>query len=163
MTQQSVSTTVNHAPVTTSKKDVEAAWQITNVSDTVDDPIADCLVVLSKIYGQPISRTALRAGLPLENNRLSVGLAARAAGRAGLSSRVLSRDIKQMSTLELPCILLLESGRACVLTDIDSEGRMLTVVMPESGMGKEQVPLAEMEGNYTGYAIFAHPSFDRLK
>ena len=68
-----------------------------------------------------------------------------------------------MSTLELPCILLLESGKACVLTDIDADGRMLTVVMPESGMGKEQVPQAELEGSYTGYAIFVHPSFDRLK
>lgn len=163
MKQQPASTAVDHAPVATSEKEVESAWKITNVSDAVDDPIADCLVVLSKIYGQPISRTALRAGLPLENNRLSVGLAARAAGRAGLSSRVLSRSIKQMSSLELPCILLLESGKACVLTDIDSEGSMLTVVMPESGMGKEQVPLAEMEEKHTGYSIFVHPSFDRLK
>lgn len=163
MTEQSASTTVDHAPVTSSDKEIGTAWKITNISDAVDDPIADCLVVLSKIYGQPISRTALRAGLPLENDRLSVGLTARAAGRAGLSSRVLSRSIKQMSTLELPCILLLESGKACVLTDIDADGRMLTVVIPESGMGKEQVPQAELEGNYTGYAIFVHPSFDRLK
>ncbi len=148
---------------TASKKKTEASWKISNVSDTIDDPIADCLVILSKIYGQPISRTALRAGLPLEDNRLSVGLTARAAGRAGLSSRVLSRSLKQMSTLELPCILLLNPDKACVLTDINYESQMLTVVMPESGMGKETLPIADLEKSYSGYTIFVHPSFDRIK
>jgi len=163
MTHQSVNKTTIQATPTASKKKTEASWKITNVGDTIDDPIADCLVILSKIYGQPISRTALRAGLPLENNRLSVGLTARAAGRAGLSSRVLSRSLKQMSTLELPCILLLDPDKACVLTDINYESQMLTVVKPESGMGKESLAIADLEKNYSGYAIFVHPSFDRIK
>ena len=163
MTHQSVNKTTIQATPTASKKKTGASWKITNVSDTIDDPIADCLVILSKIYGQPISRTALRAGLPLENNRLSVGLTARAAGRAGLSSRVLSRSLKQMSTLELPCILLLDPDKACVLTDINYESQMLTVVKPESGMGKESLAIADLEKSYSGYAIFVHPSFDRIK
>lgn len=163
MTHQSVNKTTIQATPTASKKKTEASWKITNVGDTIDDPIADCLVILSKIYGQPISRTALRAGLPLENNRLSVGLTARAAGRAGLSSRVLSRSLKQMSTLELPCILLLDPDKACVLTDINYESQMLTVVKPESGMGKESLAIADLEKSYSGYAIFVHPSFDRIK
>jgi ATP-binding cassette, subfamily C, bacterial LapB len=162
MTEHSANIPRQNATIT-SENDVESSWKISNVSDTVDDPIADCLVILSRIYGQPISRTALRAGLPLEKNRLSVSLAARAAARAGLSSRVLSRSIHQMSTLELPCILLLAAGKACVLTDIDFSAQTLTVIMPESGMGKEHLPIAELEKNYTGYAIFVHPSFDRLK
>ena len=163
MTHQSVNKTTIQATPTASKKKTGASWKITNVGDTIDDPIADCLVILSKIYGQPISRTALRAGLPLENNRLSVGLTARAAGRAGLSSRVLSRSLKQMSTLELPCILLLDPDKACVLTDINYESQMLTVVKPESGMGKESLAIADLEKSYSGYAIFVHPSFDRIK
>ncbi len=163
MTHQSVNKTTIQATPTASKKNPEASWKITNVGDTIDDPIADCLVILSKIYGQPISRTALRAGLPLENNRLSVGLTARAAGRAGLSSRVLSRSLKEMSTLELPCILLLDPDKACVLTDINYESQMLTVVKPESGMGKESLAIADLEKSYNGYAIFVHPSFDRIK
>ncbi len=163
MTHQSVNKTTIQATPTASKKNPEASWKITNVGDTIDDPIADCLVILSKIYGQPISRTALRAGLPLENNRLSVGLTARAAGRAGLSSRVLSRSLKEMTTLELPCILLLDPDKACVLTDINYESQMLTVVKPESGMGKESLAIADLEKSYNGYAIFVHPSFDRIK
>ena len=141
----------------------QSSWKIKNFSDTIDDPIADCLVIVSKIYGHPISRTALRAGLPLENNRLSVSLASRAAARAGLSSRVLARSFKQMSTLELPCILLLNPGNACVLTDIDHQEQKLTVLIPETGMGTESVPIAELEKHYSGYAIFVHPSFDRVR
>lgn len=138
-------------------------WQIKSHSDVIDDPIADCLVMLSKIYGQPISRTALRAGLPLENNRLSVSLTARAAARAGLSSRVLSRSLKQISTLELPCILLLSPDRACVLTDINYEDQTLTILLPEAGMGKRNIPISDIEKRYSGYAIFVHPSFDRVR
>jgi len=138
-------------------------WKIKSHSEVIDDPIADCLVMLSKIYGQPISRTALRAGLPLENNRLSVSLTARAAARAGLSSRVLSRSLKQISTLELPCILLLSPDRACVLTDINYEDQTVTILLPEAGMGKRNIPIDDIEKRYSGYAIFVHPSFDRVR
>ena len=144
-------------------KQKQSSWKIKNFSDAIDDPIADCLVMLSKIYGQPISRTALRAGLPLENNRLSVSLTSRAAARAGLSSRVLSRPIKQMSTLELPCILLLNPDKACVLTDINYSDQTLTILLPETGMGKQSVPIEEIQKQYSGYAIFVHPAFDRVR
>lgn len=76
---------------------------------------------------------------------------------------MLSRSLKQMSTLELPCILLLDPDKACVLTDINYESQMLTVVKPESGMGKESLAIADLEKSYSGYAIFVHPSFDRIK
>jgi len=145
------------------KKPPASTWKVKNVGDAIDDPIADCLVILSKIYGQPISRTALRAGLPLENNRLSVTLTSRAAARAGLSSRVLARSIKQMSTLELPCILLLNPDRACVLTDINYQDQTLTVLLPATGMGKETLSIEELDKDYSGYAIFVHPSFDRVR
>ena len=144
-------------------KNKQSTWKIKNLGDAIDDPIADCLVMLSKIYGQPISRTAIRAGLPLENNRLSVNLASRAAARAGLSSRVLGRPLKQMSTLELPCILLLSPDKACVLTDINYKDQTLTILLPETGMGKQIVPIDQIEERYSGYAIFVHPSFDRVR
>ena len=144
-------------------KNKQSNWKIKNLGDAIDDPIADCLVMLSKIYGQPISRTALRAGLPLENNRLSVSLASRAAARAGLSSRVLGRSLQQMSTLELPCILLLSPDKACVLTDINYNDQTLTILLPETGMGKQTVPIDQIETRYSGYAIFVHPSFDRVR
>lgn len=139
------------------------SWKVEGHSDTIDDPITDCLAMLSKIFGQPVSKTAIRAGLPLENNRLSVSLSARAAARAGLSSRVLARPLKEISRLELPCILLLKPNRACILTDIDHQAGTITILLPETGMGKETVAIEEMKALYTGYSIFAHPLFDRVR
>ncbi len=130
-------------------------------SDVIDDPLADCLVMLSKIHGRPIARTALRAGLPLVNNRLTVQVVARAAARAGMTSRVLARPLPAMTNLELPCILLLDEDLAVVLQKIDRKAQTVTILLPEAGMGQQTVPAEEVLSCYTGYAIFAHPEFQR--
>ncbi len=37
----------------------------------------------------------------------------------------------------------------------------MTILLPETGMGQQTVPLAEIAAGYSGYAIFAHPLFQR--
>lgn len=64
----------------------EKEWRLGADSDAIDDPLTDCLVVMAKLHGRPVSRTTLRAGLPLVNNRLTVKLSSRAAQRAGLTA-----------------------------------------------------------------------------
>lgn len=141
--------------VSTAKKE----WDLGSDTDSIDDPLTDCLVQLSKLYGNPISRTALRAGLPLVDNRLTVSLAGRAAQRAGMASRVLKRPLKKIANLELPAILLLKDRRSCILLAINLKSKMLTILLPETGMGKEEIPISVMEQSYTGHAIFAHPRY----
>ena len=128
-----------------------------NGPDLLDDPLTDCLEALARLHGHPVSRTALRAGLPLVDNRLTVELFARAAERAGMASRVLKRELTAISPLELPAILLLADRRACILTAIEEETCVL--LLPEAGMGESRVPLAELEAIYTGHAIFVRPRF----
>ena len=128
-------------------------------SDVIDDPLTDCLVILAKLHGRPISRTTLRAGLPLVNNRLTVKLTARACQRAGLSSRVLKRSLTKIGNLELPCILLLNDNRAVVLVKTIPEKKSITILLPESGAGQETVSIDELVSLYSGYAIFVHPEF----
>lgn len=130
-------------------------------SDVIDDPLTDCLAMLAKIHGRQISRTALRAGLPLVNNRLTINLVARAAARAGLASRVLERPLSEITNLELPCILLLQGNYSLVLNAVQHDEQTLTVLLPEAGMGQETVAIADISERYTGYAIFAHPEFQR--
>lgn len=137
----------------------EKEWRFSADSDVIDDPLTDCLVILAKLHGRPVSRTTLRAGLPLVNNRLTVKLSSRAAQRAGLSSRVVNRPLKKLSSYELPCILLLEDNRALVLASSDLKGQVATVLVPESGGGQDEVSLEELEGRYTGYALFIKPDF----
>ncbi len=133
-------------------------WEILHDSDTQDDPLLDCLEILAKIHDRPISRTVLRAGLPLVHNRLTVELVARAARRAGLASRILKRPVTAINALELPAILLLDNRRACVAIDIDHENQTMHVIWPES-QGSKEISFVDLNNRYSGYAIFIKPKY----
>ena len=137
----------------------KSAWKLSGDSDVIDDPLTDCLVILARIHDRPISRTTLRAGLPLVDNRLTVKLFSRAAQRADMSSRVLKRPLAEISSLELPAILLLKKNRAVVLVKTQSDQKSVTLLLAEAGGGEETVLLEELAPLYTGYVIFAHPAF----
>ena len=127
-------------------------------TDTVDDPLLDCLILLAEIFGKPITRTSIRAGLPLVDNKLTVELFSRAANRADLSSRVIRRSLEDLTNLELPAILLLKSGKASVVVKKEETGSV-KILLPESGMGEEDISLEDIQELYTGYIIFAHPKY----
>lgn len=139
------------------------SWRLSHDSDVIDDPLSDCLVILAKLYGRQVSRTTLRAGLPLTDDRLTVKVSARAAQRAGLASRVLRRPLAKMTNLELPCILLLKENMAVVLIRLDAKGKTATVLRPESGGGENTIDLDELAARYVGYALFASPEFQPEK
>ena len=145
--------TEQHSPPVTD------AWRRTDDAEAIDDPLTDCLIQLCRLYNLPATRTALRAGLPLVDNRLTVELFPRAAERAGLAARLVKRPLGRMTGLELPAVLLLVDGRACVLAAIDRERGEATVLLPETGLGESRLALAELEGLYSGHALFARPRF----
>ncbi len=124
-----------------------------------DDSLLDCLELIARLQGRPTTRTALRSGLPLVDNRLTVELFPRAANRAGLSSRVVRRPLQNISNLELPAILLMKSGSACVLVTIDDSKSSIKVLLPEAGMGEQVFSVDDFDELYSGYAIFVRPQF----
>ena len=86
--------------------------------------------------------------------RVSPGACLHAAKRAGLEGKIVYRkSLQDISTLVLPCILLLSRDRSCVLTSLD-DGKA-GVIFPETGEGVQPVPLQMLADEYTGYAIFA--------
>lgn len=135
-----------------------ASWVIPKEAFLPDDPLVNCLVVLTRLRNQPHSIQSLTAGLPLVESRLTPELFARAAARANLSSRIIKRDLKTISPLTLPAVLLLTGGQACVLTHKNADGT-LRVIQPESGDGEFDVGIDHLAANYTGYAIFVRPVF----
>ncbi|MGB8274747.1 MAG: type I secretion system permease/ATPase [Alphaproteobacteria bacterium] len=123
-----------------------------------DDPLADCLVMLTEIHGSPMSAEALKAGLPLVDNTLTPALFIRAAARAGLSARIVKRNLREISPLTLPCVLLLEDRRACVLTRYLGKDKA-EVIFPETGAGVSEITIDDLAKTYTGNVLFARPQY----
>ncbi len=127
--------------------------------ESIDDPLADCLMQLARVYNLPATRTALRAGLPLVRNRLTVEIFTRAAERLGLAARLLKRPLARMHGLELPAVLLLKDGGACLLATIDHRAGEATVLLPETGLGEARIEIGQLDTRYAGHAFFVRPKF----
>lgn len=122
------------------------------------DPLALCLETMSKILDRPISFTALRANLPLVNHRLTPELFVQAAQKAHISAKIVSKNLRDIQPLLLPCVLLLQDQKACILESIlDSE--TVLVIWPETGEGASKVSYADLDSLYTGKAIFTRPQY----
>ena len=122
-----------------------------------EDPLLGSLVIVAEHFGNSVPESSLVSGLPLVGGRLTPALFARAAARAALSARIVKRPLKDLRKILLPAVLLMKNAGAVVLqsrTDKDA-----TVVVPETGTGAVQVPLAKLESDYTGYAICVKPKY----
>lgn len=121
-----------------------------------DPPLIQCLAGLFKLHGKPVSTRLLSAGLPKTTGSVHPSACIRAAKAAGMQAKTVYRPaLQQISPLTLPCILLLQSDKACILTRLDEE--TADVLFPETGMEKRTTAIAALEAEYLGYAIFAKP------
>ncbi|WP_298398838.1 type I secretion system permease/ATPase [uncultured Azonexus sp.] len=123
------------------------------------DPLLDCLVELTRIHGRPSTRAALVAGLPLENGLLTPSLFWRAAGRAGLSAKLVKRSLDSIDDVLLPAVLMLKGDEACVLLGWDDSRENARLLFPDTGQGSVVMSRAELATRYLGIAIFARPHF----
>ena len=134
------------------------------------DPLLECLVIFAKIHNRPISVEALISGLPVKPGAdgpelFSIdspkGLFSRVASRAGFASRLIHRELNQLSRLLLPCILVLRNGNACILESIDRKNRRAKVIFPEIGEGEEWLELEQLGTEYLGYAFLLKKEFQQ--
>lgn len=138
---------------------IDDAWGAGLEAHRRYDPLLECLVTLARFYGRPRTRDALLAGLPLEDHQLTPSLFARAATRAGLSSKIVKRELTAITDTYLPVVLLLQDRQACVLLGWNEAGDTARVILPD--LGEAEIPLSreELTSRYTGRAIFARPRF----
>ncbi len=122
------------------------------------DPLLDCLIEVCRLHGVNVSRAALSSGLPLEEGRLTLELADRAAARAGMSTRLQRLRRTRIDAATLPAILLLKGGNACVLLGWTPDGDA-RVLLPETGQGAIVMHRNEMRRRYTGVVLFVRPHF----
>jgi ATP-binding cassette subfamily C protein LapB len=123
------------------------------------DPLLDCLVELSRIHRRPGTRASLAAGLPIAKTGLTPSLFARAAARAGLSTKLVRRPLQQIDTALLPAVLLLNDGGACILLGWDEAGGDAQLLFPDTGEGGVSLGRDELAERYAGIAIFTRPKF----
>lgn len=123
------------------------------------DELLECLHVVARAHDHETSREALTAGLPLEAGRLTPGVFARAAARAGLTAHHTRSRLVQLNPALFPVVLLLEPSRACVLVSLDVKARRALVIFPELGEAAVEIALDELQARYQGQAIYARPRF----
>ncbi|MFT6987201.1 MAG: ATP-binding cassette subfamily C protein LapB [Psychromonas sp.] len=128
----------------------EKQWTINAGQRISEDPLLDCLVLLSEHFGNPCSADALSAGLPLTSSNLSPELLPQAAERAGLSAKLSRKSLDNIPAMLLPCILMLKDKKACVLQELDIKANKAVISLPETG-GEEQLTVEALESVYVGY------------
>ncbi|MFK5892573.1 MAG: ABC transporter transmembrane domain-containing protein, partial [Pseudomonadota bacterium] len=126
----------------------------------VDDPLLDSLVILSKLEHHPFSADALRAGLPLIDNRLTPELFHRAAKRAGFKTHIVQRPLQKIPTIVLPVVLILKDNKACVLESLDFQENKAKIIQPAANdTVSVELTIDELQEQYAGFAIFVHREF----
>lgn len=123
------------------------------------DELLECLKAIASFHQHEVSAEALRAGLPLEDGKLTPSVFGRAASRAGLTARIVKSPLSGLNPALLPAVLLLEPGRACVLLAIDLKQQKARVLFPELTESEVEIPLAELHAGYSGDAIYVRPKF----
>lgn len=141
---------------TTKKRASQLSWDKSSAFN--DDCLLMCLEIISGLLDRPMSAAALKAGLPLEKNRLGPEQFVRAAMRAGLSARIVKKKLKDLTQFTVPCVLLLDGNKACVMTRLSEEG-MAQIIIPETGRGTVDLHIDDLKVLYSGYAIFARPQY----
>lgn len=123
----------------------------------MEDALLGCLLIVARGHGASLTPDALLSGLPLENGKLSPSLIGRAAGRAGLRSRVVKTALERLNPALLPAILVLDDQRACVLAGWSEDHGQALVVFPELGDAAIAMETDELVARYTGHAIYLRP------
>jgi ATP-binding cassette, subfamily C, bacterial LapB len=122
------------------------------------DPLLDCLLEVCRLHGVNASRASLSAGLPLEDGRLTLSLAERAAQRAGMFSKLQRIKPNKIDVATLPAVLVLRGNDACVLLGWTAEGDA-RVLMPETGQGAVVMARKDLARRYSGVVLYVRPHF----
>ncbi len=114
--------------------------------------ILRCMAILLRLKGVIVSPQFLMAGL--NGSHVTPEGCLRVARKAGMTGRILYRPkLADIPPLTLPCILLLTNDRACVL--VSRKGEHIQVIFPETDNTAINVPIEEIQADYSGYALFA--------
>ncbi len=131
-----------------------------------EDNLLESLVLYTKLFHKPFSKEALLSGLPIDaqqglfsiNN--SKSLFSRVAGRAGLKSSIIQKDIASMLELHLPMILLLSNNNVCILEEFNEDKTQAKIIYSAKEALQEWVNIDNLEKEYLGFAFLLKKEFE---
>lgn len=132
------------------------------------DPLLQCLALFTQLYHKPFSAQSLAAGLPIPpygstqalfDLKQSKGLFSRAALKAGLKSTLVTKKLDDISSLQLPMILLLNNNQACILDSFEDNYATCKVILPAQEAVQEKVSFEKLNKEYTGFAFLIKRPF----
>jgi type I secretion system ATPase, LssB family len=120
-------------------------------------PIIQSAVTLFTLHGLSVSPRNMAAALPKISGFVHPTACARAAKEFGLDMTVARRNsIDAISPLSLPCMLIFDGERTCVLTSYnDSHAEIIT---PETGKLTQTVSRELLDREFGGIIMLAKPS-----
>ncbi len=124
------------------------------------DTLLDSLIFLSKYYQRSTSKESLTSGFAIHNNSMTINDFIKSSKRIGLISKIVNRNLKGISKLALPSVLLLDKDRACVLVGIDFEKDEVTVILPGLSEGETIMSISQLEKEYTQKIIIVKPAYN---
>ncbi|MGY2463013.1 type I secretion system permease/ATPase [Vreelandella sulfidaeris] len=122
-----------------------------------NDELLLCLQAVARIHQHEASSESLTAGLPLEDGKLTPSVFARAAARAGMTARIVKSGLVNLNPELFPVVVLLEPGRACIVTSIDIKKGIAKTIFPELNEAEVEVSLSGLASSYSGEAIYVRP------
>ncbi len=150
-------------------------WPLQADRMAIHMPLAEALRLMAGHYGRRTSVAALTAGLPIPSTGITPALLVRAAERADLHAVLAERNLESLAIApNLPCILTLEKGQACILWDIRHPPKnppkkepgkdieihpdtIFIVQFPETPDERQSLTLADLKKIYIDYAFFVRP------
>jgi ATP-binding cassette subfamily B protein len=109
---------------------------------------AACVAMVTRAFGRPVSRVAIREAVGTSIDGTSLMGIARGAERVGLASRTVKASKTHLEELPLPAVVHWEGNHWVVLFAVEDDH----VRIADPSRGRRRVPREEFEEKWSGYA-----------
>ncbi len=125
----------------------------------VNSTLINSLMAIVEMYHLDVTRESILSGLPVDPQKPKLfdqdpknarSLFTRAAEKAGFKSSLEKKSLRKIPSEVLPCILLLEEDRACVLLDFDKDMKYAQVLIPGKIKHEGWISIEDLEQEYLG-------------
>lgn len=124
------------------------------------DSLIQCFTTLAGLKDKPIDVLDIVPHLPASTQAITPYLLINAADRLGFKGQLHKKSLKQISLHSTPVILILKSGKACILLEKHNKSQTAIVKQLNGKVDNQEISYDELEKIYEGYAIAFKVKYD---